>query len=624
MAELNFGILDTQLPGRIAAIPQQIQQSQMQNALQGLQMQHAAGQNELAKYQLSSAKRTDTEAEQLRNLFKTRTDYTTPEFVQSVYAISPEKGQTYAKALQEQKTTALTQSNLTGQIDKRNLDIKIAKGKSALETLSRLASVPGGATDAAIDAALAGEIKNGILDPAKAEQMAKQFKLIPLAERPLQLQLFAADTKDRLKALTPTSTFVNQGTTRTPYGTNALLPDYNQAVGAPIPVTTPQTPTDIQKYELEISQLRTAGVPDTDPRIAQRIRAIRNLHPGLAVQNVVGVDENGNQVVNRLPGGGGPPSGAYPLNTKPISTARTTMGLSEADNALLFGADGPVASGKIPIAKLTPNNAKMYAEAYRNNPDLNFASLTTDQIAAAATARTQGAGTLTTEQNAALYGPNGAITTGKLDPYKVNSRNAVTLANAYIAKPDTDMNKLAQTATIMRNPLVVSRAQTVEMVPELLANMAEAGKKVNFSHYKFIGEAQKFLKGQSNNPDFVNYMTQRNDLLLTLAGVMRGNGATDKAHQAEIEAASPTLDPKAFDAYVQGQMTALKPRLQNAQAITRSDKVVAPPTAAPATAGAIPPAAIAALKKGVGTPEQFDEQFKLKPGTAKAILGGGK
>lgn len=243
-----------------------------------------------------------------------------------------------------------------------------------------------------------------------------------------------------------------------------------------------------------------------------------------------------------------------------------------------------IANGKLPVSRVNSTTAPLFAKLLKANPNIDFTQLNIDQTKAMSTARTQGAGTLTTEQNDALYGPNGAITTGKLDPYKVNSRNAVTLANAYIAKPDTDMNKLAQTATMMRNAPVVSRAQTVEMVPELLANMAEAGKKVNFSHYKFIGEAQKFLKGQSNNPDFVNYMTQRNDLLLTLAGVMRGNGATDKAHQAEIEAASPTLDPKAFDAYVQGQMTALKPRLKNAQTITRSDNVVAPPTATPASA----------------------------------------
>ena len=238
MAELNFGILDTQLPGRIAAIPQQIQQSQMQNALQGLQMQHAAGQNELAKYQLSSAKRTDTEAEQLRNLFKTRTDYTTPEFVQSVYAISPEKGQTYAKALQEQKTAALTQSNLTSQIGKRDLDTQLAKGESALNTLSRLASVPGGATDAAIDAALAGEIKNGILDPAKAEQMAAQFKSIPLAARPQQFQLFAMKANERLTALTSKPQVVGN----TIVNMNPLAGPVGGPVPGAAPLNIPLTP----------------------------------------------------------------------------------------------------------------------------------------------------------------------------------------------------------------------------------------------------------------------------------------------------------------------------------------------------------------------------------------------
>ena len=59
MADINFGILDTQMPGRIAAIPQQQQAQQAQNAMQLMQVQQSMGQNELAKYQLSAAQRAD-------------------------------------------------------------------------------------------------------------------------------------------------------------------------------------------------------------------------------------------------------------------------------------------------------------------------------------------------------------------------------------------------------------------------------------------------------------------------------------------------------------------------------------------------------------------------------------
>ena len=330
-------------------------------------------------------------------------------------------------------------------------------------------------------------------------------------------------------------------------------------------------PTALANYIAERDAI--ANVNPNDPRLV-------NYDYNISKEQNLEKDRQARLKVSQ--GNLGVSQGNLAVNQARLALARdaNNLDMPQADKDIMTAA---ITKGQLDATKLTKISAPFILSALKANPDVNFNAMAATQAGAMSTARTQGAGTLTTEQNDALYGPNGAITTGKLDPYKVNSRNAVTLANAYIAKPDTDMNKLAQTATMMRNAPVVSRAQTVEMVPELLTNMAEAGKKVNFSHYKFIGEVQKFLKGQSNNPDFVNYMTQRNDLLLTLAGVMRGNGATDKAHQAEIEAASPTLDPKAFDAYVQGQMTALKPRLKNAQAITRSDNVVAPPTAAPAT-----------------------------------------
>lgn len=59
MADVNFGILDTQAPGRIAAIPQQAQAQQTQNMLAALQAQGVMNQNELSRYNLASAQRSD-------------------------------------------------------------------------------------------------------------------------------------------------------------------------------------------------------------------------------------------------------------------------------------------------------------------------------------------------------------------------------------------------------------------------------------------------------------------------------------------------------------------------------------------------------------------------------------
>ncbi len=155
-----------------------------------------------------------------------------------------------------------------------------------------------------------------------------------------------------------------------------------------------------------------------------------------------------------------------------------------------------------------------------------------------------GAATLSPEQNDALYGANGAVTLGKLDPYKVNSKTAAILANAYIGNPNINMNALGATANLQRNAQFQQKAMTADTLPEILKGVADAGKKVDFSDTKFVAEAQKWIKGQSNDPALINYMTRRNDALFGIAAVMRGNGMTDAAYKAEEEAAHPTMSPR--------------------------------------------------------------------------------
>ena len=186
---------------------------------------------------------------------------------------------------------------------------------------------------------------------------------------------------------------------------------------------------------------------------------------------------------------------------------------------------------------------------------------------------------LSEEQNNALYGPNGAVTTGRLDPYKVNGRNAKIYANAEIANPGTNMNQLAGTATLNRNAQFMGKQLTIEMLPKMLSNMSEAGKKLNFNDNKYFGAVQAWYKGASNDPDFISYMAQRNDVLLTLMGAMRSVGASDLAHRAEIDAAPQNMSPRAFDAYVAGQYKALEPRLAQAAKFTGSKPPAETPNA---------------------------------------------
>ena len=177
---------------------------------------------------------------------------------------------------------------------------------------------------------------------------------------------------------------------------------------------------------------------------------------------------------------------------------------------------------------------------------------------------------LSPEQYNALYGPDGSVTQGRLDPYKVNGRNAKIYANAEIGNPGTNMNQLAGTAALNRNAQFMGKQLTIEMLPKMLSNMSEAGKKLNFNDNKYFGAVQAWYKGASNDPEFISYMAQRNDVLLTLMGAMRSVGASDLAHRAEIDAAPQNMSPRAFDAYVAGQYKALEPRLAQAAKFTGS------------------------------------------------------
>jgi len=188
---------------------------------------------------------------------------------------------------------------------------------------------------------------------------------------------------------------------------------------------------------------------------------------------------------------------------------------------------------------------------------------------------------------------NKAINEGRVDPLKLTSRNAPIIAQAEISNPGVnDYNKLHATANLQANAGFQQKGLVMDALPNMIENMVAAGKKLNYPDLQVAGEAKKWMMGQSNDPDLAEYMAQRNDTLMNLASVMRGVGMSDKAHDAELEAASPTLSPRALEGWARGQMTAVTPRLARMHGIL--DSKGAPPAGSvtpPAVDTAGPPAA---------------------------------
>lgn len=188
-----------------------------------------------------------------------------------------------------------------------------------------------------------------------------------------------------------------------------------------------------------------------------------------------------------------------------------------------------------------------------------------------------------------------AVQEGRLDPAKVNSRNVHIVTSMLEHTPGINLNRLSADAALQRNPTFEQRAMTVDALPQIISNVRDAGKKLDFSDNRTMGNIQGWARGEFNDPDMNNYMTQRNDALMTIAGVMRGVGMSDKAHQAEVEAMHPTLSGPAIDAWFHAQSTALEPRLKQQHRVTglggaASPNAVSPQNpAGPPAGGAGPP-----------------------------------
>jgi hypothetical protein len=184
------------------------------------------------------------------------------------------------------------------------------------------------------------------------------------------------------------------------------------------------------------------------------------------------------------------------------------------------------------------------------------------RIAAAAREKATSFGDVTPEQRAAF---SKAVGEGRVDPKGVTRFQMSVIGQALVDNPTLDAIHLNAIAKLATSPVAQQKAMMIEVAPEIVDSMREAGKKVNFSSLKPLGDFQTWAKANTNNPDFINYMSKRADVVQTLAQVMRGTGATDKAVALETDAAPKSMSPKAFDSWASAQFDQLMPRVDVAE-----------------------------------------------------------
>jgi hypothetical protein len=176
-----------------------------------------------------------------------------------------------------------------------------------------------------------------------------------------------------------------------------------------------------------------------------------------------------------------------------------------------------------------------------------------------------------------------AVAEGRIDPTRLNSRNAKIQADILLHNPGANFVNSHAIAAMTANPAFQSKALIAGALPEVLQNVRDAGKKLDFSKVSYIGKLQAFEKKTLNDPDFVEYMNQRADAMQTVSNVMRATGATDQSIKMEAEAAPITMSPEAFDGWYAGQMKTLAPRISRMTPLTIQSSRATPTAPAPYT-----------------------------------------
>lgn len=181
MADINFGILDTQMPGRIAAIPQQQQAQQAQNAMQLMQVQQTMQQNALAKAKMEEYTRGTAEKNALRGrMTQPGFNIYDPAHQAEIMSLSPELAPGLIKHALDVEAAKSTTAKNVAQTGVAQAGITKAKRDFGNEARRSLSFNP---SDANITAWNEDAVKRGFITQQEADLEVQDMLRVPLDQR---------------------------------------------------------------------------------------------------------------------------------------------------------------------------------------------------------------------------------------------------------------------------------------------------------------------------------------------------------------------------------------------------------------------------------------------------------
>ena len=181
MAEINFGILDTQAPGRIAALPQQLQEQQAQNATRLMQFKNTVQQNALAQAKIDEYKRDLAEKDVLRKLMtRPGFDIYDPKYQAEAMGVAPTLAAPIIKHAVEVKQAQARAAKDIAQTEGATTEAAV-KRQTFLNQAKR--DLAGNPSDDNIRAWAQDAVIQKVFLPEQAAQIQANLLKVPLAER---------------------------------------------------------------------------------------------------------------------------------------------------------------------------------------------------------------------------------------------------------------------------------------------------------------------------------------------------------------------------------------------------------------------------------------------------------